>query len=73
MEFQMEIDKVTKTNQSNANSELRSKMPYTEAVLLEIQRLGNIAPNALLHATTKTTRIGNYILPVGTSINSSMQ
>ncbi len=68
----MEIEEVMKTNQSNANSELRSKMPYTEAVLLEIQRLGNIAPNALLHATSKTMRIGNYILPSGTNINSSM-
>jgi cytochrome P450 len=69
----MEIDEVLENNQSsNASSELRSKMPYTEAVLLEIQRLGNIAPNSLLHATSKTTRIGNYVLPAGTTINSSM-
>ncbi len=68
----MEIDEVLENNQGNASSELRSKMPYTEAVLLEIQRLGNIAPNSLLHATSKTTRIGNYVLPAGTTINSSM-
>jgi cytochrome P450 len=68
----MEIDEVLENNQGNASSELRSKMPYTEAVLLEIQRLGNIAPNSLLHATSITTRIGNYILPAGTTINSSM-
>ena len=47
-------------------------MPYTEAVLLEIQRLGNIAPNALLHATSKIMKIENYVLPAGTNINSSM-
>ena len=48
-------------------------MPFTEAVLLEVQRLGNIVPSSLLHANSRESIIGDFILPCGTSINSSME
>ena len=53
-------------------NELRSKLPYTEAVLLEAQRIGNIVPGAVLHSNTKTIHIGNFTLPPGTSVNFHM-
>jgi cytochrome P450 len=48
--------------------DLRSKLPYTEAVLLEIQRRGNVVPTALLHTVNATTHLENYVLPKGTHI-----
>ena len=59
-------------NSWSTMNELRSKLPYTKAVLLEAQRIGNIVPRALLHSNTKTIHIGNYTLPPGTSVNFHM-
>ncbi len=36
-------------NSAVAYSDLRSKMHYTEAVLLEVQRIANIVPGKLFH------------------------
>ena len=60
------------TNSTTIFGELRSKMQYTEAVLLEVQRIGNVTPMALLHSNTQTTYIDDYVLPPDTIINSSM-
>jgi cytochrome P450 len=70
--LQKEVDNVTMNNSWSTLNELRSKMPYTEAVLLEVQRIGNIVPGALLHSNTKTIHIENYTLPPGTSVNFQM-
>ena len=43
-------------------------MPYVEAVIQEIQRLGNIAPFGLPHSTLKSgVWIGNTYIPKGNS------
>ena len=55
-------------NHGSSLIELRAKLPYTEAVLLEIQRLGNVVPSGLFHTTTAATTIENYVLPVDTHI-----
>ncbi|CAL1535292.1 unnamed protein product, partial [Lymnaea stagnalis] len=41
----------------------KKKMPYTEAVILESQRLGDIAPFSLPHATTEPVKVGDYVVP----------
>ena len=48
-------------------------MPYTEAVLLEVQRIGNVVPGSLLHTNKKAITIEKYVLPSGTSINANME
>ena len=46
----------------------RNKIPYTEAVIHEIQRIGNIAPVAVFHKTTTNIDIGPYSIPPKTTI-----
>jgi len=44
----------------------KPSMPYCEAVIMEIQRLGNIGPFGLPHSTYKqSVKIGNYVIPKG--------
>ena len=52
----------------NPNLSDRPNMPYVEAVIQEIQRLGNIAPFGLPHSTLKSgVWIGNTYIPKGNS------
>jgi len=46
----------------------RNSTPYVEAVLHEVQRLGNILPNAVHHATMVDTTMGGYTIPAHTII-----
>ena len=46
----------------------KNKIPYTEAVIHEIQRRGNIAPLALIHQSTDNVDIGPYSVPPKTLI-----
>lgn len=41
----------------------RPSLPYTDAVIHEIQRMGNIVPLNGLRVTTKDTTLGGYFLP----------
>merc|ERR1712224_3747 len=45
----------------------KNKIPYTEAVIHEVQRRGNISPLAL-HQTTTNIDIGTYSVPPKTRI-----
>ncbi|XP_071477259.1 cytochrome P450 2U1-like [Diadema antillarum] len=50
----------------------RAELPYTEATLLEIQRIASVAPLAVPHASTKDAVIGGYVIPKGTVILSNI-
>ncbi|XP_015272800.1 PREDICTED: cytochrome P450 2K4-like [Gekko japonicus] len=63
---QEEITKVIGSAQPRI--EHRAKLPYTDAVVHEVQRFGNIAPAGAPHATTADVTLGGYFIPKGTHI-----
>ncbi|KAM9701554.1 cytochrome P450 2C18-like isoform 5-T5 [Dama dama] len=50
----------------------RSHMPYTDAVIHEIQRYADLLPTSLPHAVTRDIKFRNYLIPKGTDILTSL-
>ncbi|XP_068136124.1 cytochrome P450 2K4-like [Hyperolius riggenbachi] len=63
---QDEIERVIGTLQPKYSH--RSEMPYTNAVLHEIQRFANILPMSLPHETAKDVEFMGYFIPKGTHV-----
>ncbi|XP_077147728.1 cytochrome P450 2K4-like isoform X2 [Ranitomeya variabilis] len=63
---QSEIDKVIGSNEPQVIH--RREMPYTDAVIHEIQRFGNILPTNVSHATTQDVNFRGYLLPKGIQV-----
>ncbi|KAM8953594.1 cytochrome P450 2K4-like isoform 2-T2 [Pelodytes ibericus] len=63
---QNEIDRVI--GSAKPQTEHRKEMPYTEAVINEIQRIGNIGASGVPRATTRDVMFRGYFLPKGTEV-----
>lgn len=59
---QAEIDRVVGQSRPLTMDD-RVNLPYTDAVLHEIQRIGNIVPLSLPHVTNKTIQLEGYDIP----------
>jgi cytochrome P450 len=46
----------------------RSVTPFTEAVLHEVQRLGDVVPNGVVRATSRDVRFAGFNIPAGTAV-----
>ncbi|XP_042545043.1 cytochrome P450 2C25-like isoform X4 [Dipodomys spectabilis] len=71
VKIQEEIDHVIGRHRSPCMQD-RSLMPYTDAVLHEIQRYIDLLPTSLPHSVTCDIKFRNYFIPKGTAIVTSL-
>ncbi|XP_012721842.2 cytochrome P450 2J6 [Fundulus heteroclitus] len=64
---QEEIDRAVGQNRPPTVAD-RSNMPYTDAVIHEIQRMGNIVPLNGLRMAARDTALGGYVIPKGATV-----
>ncbi|XP_058527980.1 cytochrome P450 2C14-like isoform X2 [Ochotona princeps] len=68
---QEEIERVLGRHRSPSMQD-RSRMPYTDAVVHEIQRYIDLIPHSVPHTTTCDVKFRNYLFPKGTQILPSL-
>ncbi|TRY57094.1 hypothetical protein DNTS_023975, partial [Danionella cerebrum] len=68
---QAEIDKVIGQSRQPCLED-RADMHYTEAVMHEIQRFGDVVPLGFPKQASKDAKLGNYFIPKGTSITTNL-
>ncbi|KAF5923109.1 hypothetical protein HPG69_012198 [Diceros bicornis minor] len=68
---QAEIDRVIGRSQQPSTA-ARESMPYTNAVIHEVQRMGNIIPLNVPREVTVDTTLAGYHLPKGTMILTNL-
>ncbi|XP_044126551.1 cytochrome P450 2J6-like [Bufo gargarizans] len=62
-----EIDKI-RGERDHVDYEDRVNMPYTQAVLQEVQRFASVVPLGVAHATIKDLQLNGFTIPKGTTI-----
>uniref|UniRef100_A0A8C8ZCP8 Cytochrome P450 n=1 Tax=Prolemur simus TaxID=1328070 RepID=A0A8C8ZCP8_PROSS len=68
---QEEIDRVIGRHRNPCIQD-KSHMPYTDAVVHEIQRYIDLVPNNVPRAVTRDIKFRNYLIPKGTAILTSL-
>ncbi|XP_059102812.1 cytochrome P450 2C25-like isoform X4 [Peromyscus eremicus] len=68
---QEEIDRVVGRHRSPCMQD-RIHMPYTDAMIHEVQRFIDLIPTSVPHAVTCDTKFRNYLIPKGTTIITSL-
>ncbi|XP_056379789.1 cytochrome P450 2D15-like [Hyla sarda] len=68
---QEEIDEVIGRERTPTMGDVL-QMPYTNAVIHEVQRCGDVVPLAMPHMTYKDMEIQGYIIPKGTTIITNL-
>ncbi|MCP6606141.1 cytochrome P450, partial [Klebsiella pneumoniae] len=68
---QEEIDRVVGRHRSPCMQD-RSSMPYTDAVVHEIQRYIDLIPIPVPHEVTCDIKFRNYLIPKGTNVITSL-
>ncbi|KAM7410065.1 hypothetical protein PAMA_001494 [Pampus argenteus] len=64
---QSEIDRVIGHSRQLSTAD-RADLPFTNAVIHEIQRMGNIVPLSLPHVVNRNVHLGGYTVPKGTTV-----
>ncbi|XP_062245743.1 cytochrome P450 2F2-like [Platichthys flesus] len=64
---QQEIDEALEGKHSVTYDD-RHNMPFIQAMIHEVQRIGNIVPLSIVHSTTKDTELMGYSIPRGTLV-----
>lgn len=70
-EVQAEIDRVVGQSRQPCLAD-KVNMPYTNAVLHETQRVGNILPFNAPRVARRDTTLGGYLIPAGTMVITSL-
>uniref|UniRef100_A0AAV2KXU6 Cytochrome P450 n=1 Tax=Knipowitschia caucasica TaxID=637954 RepID=A0AAV2KXU6_KNICA len=68
---QAEIDAVIGQSRQPVLTD-RPHMPYTDAVIHEVQRVGNLLPLGFPKMASKDTTLGGYLIPKGTVMASNL-
>lgn len=68
---QAEIDRVIGQSRQPTMAD-KPNMPYTDAVIHESQRMGNIVPAGFPKMASKDTTLGGYFIPKGTAISAML-
>ena len=66
-QLQAELDRVVGQNRHPSIAD-RPALPYTEAVLMEVQRYANIVPNGVQHVNSRDITVNGVTIPAHTMI-----
>ena len=68
LQMHKELDCEVGKNAVDISLDLRTKCPYIEATIMEIQRFSSIAPVAIMHAATADCEYRGYNIPKHTEV-----